>query len=312
MPEDPHIVDDLDAKLAAKVEQRVIAGANASPTAPLDAARERHRAQHGNLTGAPAIGGAVRAVVAASKESEQQGEKRQRLTMDDAEWEAWKAKEAAAAKARAEQERQNMARATWAKCRATLPARAVLTIEAPGFDALSAFEPGIFVRTAKALASTAAPIVAWIGPYGPGKTTAAAALAYRWCTNAVKSCRYTVANRLAADFEHSVHQRYTPFAAWEADWTKPDLLIIDELDAFAPEAYSDGGRQQRERAAHAITSMLVRRDGEAKPTLLIGNMTPEDITGPTAMLGPKVASRCTHVIPWTGADRRAANNGGSK
>jgi DNA replication protein DnaC len=282
----PDVGAHLEQHLADAVERRVKVSASAPDLAArLEALRAQHRAKHGTPSTEPDM---IKQVEAATR-----GIK----FLSDEQWHAMKRREAEAEAAKKARLAEAVAAAAWAQCRASLPSRAADTIDAEGYR--DDYPPGVEVPTKKALASPLGITVVWVGTYGPGKTVHAASLARGWCLKSLGTCRYWTAADLIDDWRYECISLHKPDATWRAKVNKAGLLIVDEIDRLgASEKAEQNGRW-------AIESLLLARDDNKQPTLLMGNLRPIDITSGD-WLGHKLASRINveNIHQWAGDDRR--------
>lgn len=121
-------------------------------------------------------------------------------------------------------------------------------------------------------------VLAMIGTRGTGKTQAAAVAIWQ-SIDAGRSAKYTTALQLLADLKGRYGGDGSAEADWLAEWTTPYLLCIDEI----------AERLDTPHAAVMLTALVDARYGKLRPTLLVGNVTPERFA---ECVGGSIADRC--------------------
>ena len=130
------------------------------------------------------------------------------------------------------------------------------------------------------------PLLLLLAPVGTGKTVAAAYAAH-------KACKVATYMR-ARDAVRCYRSEWGPEAEqWRSTLEVP-WLVVDEL----------GTEKDLELAAAAMTELVDERGHRARPTMLLGNLTPKQLT---ERYGERFTSRLrelARVVAWNATDMR--------
>ena len=122
-------------------------------------------------------------------------------------------------------------------------------------------------------------VLAIIGTRGSGKTQVAAVGVWQ-CIASGRSAVMTTAVGVLADLKRRYGDGGPAESAWLEHWTRPYLLVIDEI----------AERLDTDHARIMLTTLVDARYAKMKPTVLIGNLTPEQFS---ECVGGSIADRCT-------------------
>jgi len=144
------------------------------------------------------------------------------------------------------------------------------------------------VRVVRDFVASGSSILALIGTRGTGKTQLGA-IAVRQTIEIDRSAKLVQIIELLANLKARFETDGD--AGWLEEWSRPHLLVIDEI---AERIDSDWSRCM-------FTTLLDRRYGACRPTILIGNVTAADFD---RVVGASVASRCSEgggvvVCEWS-------------
>lgn len=129
-----------------------------------------------------------------------------------------------------------------------------------------------------------------VGKRGRGKTQLATALARWWCFDRCQSVRYETAFAMLGDLKHRAYEDGLGATVALRPLATVGLLVIDEVQEM----------RNTDDDARWLTALLDSRYGAKRPTILLSNLQPEQLT---AALGPSVSSRMQEtgrvvVIDW--------------
>lgn len=153
--------------------------------------------------------------------------------------------------------------ATWRS--ANFPARSIQRLVEARYE-LAWPKDGYIARGMAAIRAGRAVIM--LGDSGPGKTTMATELAYRYAIESGRSMRYEKAPDLVADFRHQCYgENKSSEGEWISRWTtKFHLLVIDEYDK----------RAESDKSADMILLRLLDKRYDAlAPTVIVSNLNPK-------------------------------------
>lgn len=120
-------------------------------------------------------------------------------------------------------------------------------------------------------------ILALIGPRGTGKTQIAVEV-MRLGAGARRAVRYAAAMDVFLDVRATMNGRGRSEADAVADWCRPSLLVIDEIQERKGSGFEAG----------LLTHIIDRRYGAMRDTILVANVEPAELA---RLVGDSAASR---------------------
>ena len=141
---------------------------------------------------------------------------------------------------------------------------------------------GAVVARVRMFAERGDTVLAVIGKRGTGKTQIGSVAVWECCFTRGPA-RITTLYGLVADLKGRYGKDGASESEWLAEWSAPDLLVIDEI----------AERFDTNHERTVFTAIVDSRYRKCKPTILIGNLTAEQLC---ACVGSSITDRCNEGL----------------